>query len=120
MILKEEIEAALKDRIGRDMGFQLAKGWDKKPLGEYYFSTDPATSEIVIERVVGEVLNGILSAHSSILSNAAWGNLFAGIDGSTKPEDAIVMMFAAAGTSVPMPHSTPLFLRAEPPKQKRR
>lgn len=112
MIFRETITAALKDRIARDMGFELAAGWEKVPLGQFYFSSDPKVSEIVVERVVGEVLDGILSAHGRIISNAAWTNLFSGIDPTTTPENAAGKMLAAASTSIPKPHSTPFFLGA--------
>ncbi len=112
MIFRATITAALKDRIARDMGFELATGWEKVPLGQFYFSSDPKVSEIVVERVIGETLDAILTAHGRIISSSAWANLFSGIDPTTTSENAAGKMLAAASTSIPKPHSTPFFLGA--------
>jgi hypothetical protein len=110
MPLRETLTAALKSRIERDRGFTLAPGWEKVLLGQFYPSSDPRVSEAVIETVIGEVLNGILSAHGRIISSAAWADLFSGIDPTTTPESAIGKMLDAAATSIPKPHTTPFFL----------
>ena len=115
MILKDELTEALKDRIGRDLGSPMVAGWEKVPLGQYYFALDPKVSEIVIERVVGEVLDAVLTAHGQMISSVAWADFFSGIDPTTTPESAIGKMLDAASTAVPKPHSTPFFLRAVPP-----
>jgi hypothetical protein len=98
------IYSYLAARIKFDLGPQFpAQGWQDIPLGTLYFSPDPQTGLIVIDRMLGDVISQVLRLHGLMLTDTAWRSFVNGATQQTTPKQAVQLMLIAAATAKPIP-----------------
>jgi hypothetical protein len=108
MTLGQEFATTLAARIKFDLGPQFpAQGWQDVPLGTLYFSPDPQTGLIVIDKMLGDVISRVLQQHGLMITDTAWRSFVSGVTQQTTPKQAVQLMLIAAATAKPIPPNVP-------------